>query len=118
MVKLDKEYLVKLKEENKKVYASQLILEKRNNKFFSYSTNIEVISLEEDTEFYSVIFNNSSNYYFIGKESTSEINNIKVRMDNEEVKTLVKDVLSDGVIDADDIAAIKALLAGTAASEN
>ena len=86
MVKLDKEYLVKIKEENKKVYASQLILEKRNNKFFSYSTNIEVISLEEDAKFYSIILSNSSNYYFIGKESTSAINNIKVSMDNKEVK--------------------------------
>jgi len=86
MVKLDKEYLVKLKEENKKVYASQLILEKRNNKFFSYSTNIEVISLEEDAKFYSVILSNSSNYYFIGKESTSAISSIKVSMDNKEVK--------------------------------
>ena len=93
MRKLDKEYLVKLKEKNKKVYASQLILEKRNNKFFSYSANIEVIPLEEDTEFYSVILSNSSNYYFIGKESTAPINNIKVRMDNKEVKIPLREYI-------------------------
>lgn len=93
MRKLDKEYLVKIKEENKKVYASELILEKRNNKFFSYSTNVEVIPLEEDTEFYSIILSNGSNYYFIGKESTSPINNIKVKMGNKEIKIPLREYI-------------------------
>jgi len=34
-------------------------------------------------------------------------------MDKKEIKALVKDVLADGVINADDLAALKAVLAET-----